>query len=284
MESLVAKVLTARAKQKESIEKNIRDVETSRDIAVSATKPIVDAISQIKQDVDHSKQITEIAQPALEAPASSIDPVNELPFDVSMERNRWVQELYRNYRNQKKSKTTQLEADLQGNIGLVGMVNMPLLFNYNELDVSVVLEDRRERIVLPEQDLTEGLAALILLPYDDLLSSGIRPSDNDWKIYKRIMKFVDFRKSNSRKVQLLLRHRETEGLGIIQEKRNELSSNGSCAKEKQERLHLLLGSIKAGNTNKRMKQEVQEILDYLLSKRLVTEVMHRRFFEKYNLM
>lgn len=279
MEELVSKVLTARAKQKQAIEKNTQNIEMSKDLVEKSAQPFVEALTQIQQ----SEAIEQEIPPEPEqVQAIENDIRNEIPFELSMERHRWIQDLYRNYRDQKVNRTTQLEADLQGNIGLIGKVNMPLLFNHNELEVMVYFDNRTDKINIAEDDLTEGLVALILLPLTDLEKSIIRPTAEDWKMYRRIMEMVQYRRTNSRKLQKLLKFTLVEGKGMDLNLKMDFSNQ--CIKDKQQKLYLMLGSIKAGNTNQAMKQEVQRILDDFLMKKLITDKMHRMFFDKYNLI
>ena len=276
MDALVSKVLTARAKQKQAIEKNSRHLESIRGAAEESTKPIVEAITKIQHQPPPEPQPLPEPEPI---PAIENNIQDEVPFELSMGGDKWAQDLYKNFRNQKKSRTTQLEADLQGSIGLIGKVNMPLLFNYNELEVLVQYDDKTERIVIGEDDLKEGLVALILLPLADLEESNIKPTSDDWRMYRLIMNHVQFRRTSSRKLTKLLKF--NVGHGIQTSKL--ASSDCECIKDKQERLYLLLGSIQAGNTNQEMRQEAQQLLDDLLTKRVITEAMHKKFFIKYKL-
>lgn len=280
MEELVSKVLTARAKQKQAIEKNTQNIEMSKDLVEKSAQPFVEALTQIQQSEAIEQEIP--PEPEQVQQAIENDIRNEIPFELSMERHRWIQDLYRNYRDQKVNRTTQLEADLQGNIGLIGKVNMPLLFNHNELEVMVYFDNRTDKINIAEDDLTEGLVALILLPLTDLEKSIIRPTAEDWKMYRRIMEMVQYRRTNSRKLQKLLKFTLVEGKGMDLNLKMDFSNQ--CIKDKQQKLYLMLGSIKAGNTNQAMKQEVQRILDEFLMKKLITDKMHRMFFDKYNLI
>ena len=282
----VDKILEARRIQKKKIDQASEHERTETELFNKKAKPIKDSLVNLQdktvtklddltravnlQPATTANFLRQELTPALENIQASIqgpqeeevfhDSVEESVDAEELEKDLWVQNLYQSHRKQSSNRTTSYEVDLNdGKIGENGSIDIESLFNNNELKFTV--DGKRYSI-----ELTEGLAALLLLPYQDLKDLKITP--NDIKIYRKIMQYSGYKSSVAKKYTEYLKK---EGKGIFY----------NDPKQLEDRLALLNGSINAGNTSTEMKSEIRSIVDELLRIKYICPKMHSLLYQKF---
>jgi hypothetical protein len=157
-----------------------------------------------------------------------------------------------------------------------------------------------------ESNLSVGLVALLLLPYDDLKRSKITPTNQDMSYYVDIMSRTGFSSVNSKKYQTYIKTRlasrtqsyrsttqvsdseddvfeaahEMQNLSLEEEKSGKGIYMYQNPRELEAKLMLMIGSIKAGNTSRELKSDVRRILDEMLKINYITLKQHRLLYQK----
>jgi len=212
--------------------------------------------------------------------------------------DKWVQNFYRQYKLP-INRVTKLEADLNGNIGEHGFIDMPVLFNDARLKMRLGGRDYK---IKPEK-VTKGLMALLLLHLDDMHEAKIQPTDEDQNIYREIMEKAGCKSSrNNKKFKAFLRDLDDDGsedLTRLQEIKRQspqkeedeelTKTHGkgvfpySHPEELRDRLDILFGSIRAGNNSKEVRSETRSLLDEMLEKQCIFPHIHEKFCAKFHL-
>jgi len=190
----VRKILEARAVQKQNIESGKLEREIYDDDLERKSKPVVQAIK--------ANVTTKPNQLLAFAPSKVRHLTHTLQEDKNTKSERqseepWVQKLYLKFRNSTKCKTTQFEIAEKGVLGLKGQVDAALLLNENILHIRIP-----GKADIYENNLSVGLVALLLLPFDDLKRSKITPTEEDMMYYVEIMSRTGFSSINSKKYQV----------------------------------------------------------------------------------
>jgi len=277
---LVRKILEARAIQKGLIENEVILYDEKIDKFKEKSKPIIDAIE------DFSPGKSKI----FPGEKSKIFPSEESLIIPDP----WVQRLYRQFRNQAKSKSTQFEINISnGVIGLKGQVDIPLLVNENLLRIKIM---GRQDIF--NDNLTPGLVALLLLPFDDLRRSNITPTEDDITNYVNIISLVGFSSINSKKYQAYIKtklaampqdYRSRSTVASSESEEDLLEKRGKGImfyqdpKELESKLMIKVGSLKSGNTSTELKEDIRSILDEMISVNYITLKQHRVLYNKLSL-
>lgn len=228
----------------------------------------------------------------------------------------WVQKLYSDYRRSGESRLSKCEVSLKGNIGEIGRIPMSNLFNNNELQLYV---ENRLLYKVDSKDMTPGIAALILLPWRDIEQSGIEITQSDKETYYTIMKYAGLKSSKSSKYQNIIKpleQAESEEEMDIEEERTIVprsqrthsrthsrtdsrtdsrrkafgktfgkgvfAYNDPC--DLENRIGLVIGSIRAGNTSIELRNELRALLDEMLKKGYMGSNIHQKFYTKYHLI
>lgn len=115
-------------------------------------------------------------------------------------------------------------------------------------------------------------------------------ADNDLKDLI-LKKFNSYRKYNNRAIELYRRLLEKSGLknsgggnkgALVNKQFNALDPKILASpKQVMERLENIIGSIKAGNDNKKILNEGSNIIDFLLQKKMISKKEHSNLFNKY---
>lgn len=297
IDNLVQKILDNRKKQKLAIEQNIEGQELFTEQIQKSTQPIVNILQDnaLANRELITKALTKPKVPAIEQetePDDEYEDANDYEDDYGDDK--FVQRLYSKYRNQKTNKTSSFEADMSGKIGLLGTIDLPRLFNKNELFYYYKTEEGEKATRVGKENVTEGLAALLLLPSKDIRDANIKPTHQDVKLYSFIMQQVGFRPSNATKYKLIVNKLDAEkkklALAETQGKGNfkghgihTVETHCPSPHELMSRLELLFGSLKAGNNSKQIRHEARSILDAMLDRGLVNAVVHRQIYQGYNL-
>lgn len=283
-EALVKSILEARRAQKLARNQFSQDEEQIEQNIARLQGPVTQQLKDIGKD-------TVSAISSFTQPQQLLPPIDQTAAGVPKQRQQWVLQLYKKYRNQKQSRTTTFEIDVKdGRLGKLGKVDVEKLFNENILHIDV--HDKRSGTI---HNLTVGLAALVLLPHDDLDWDAIVITKGDINRYKEIMDHVEYsaRTTASRKRQLLksqtdenddVFHDPTAVVGSGMGKRRRQSCEKkyySSHRELEARLNVLAGSRHAGNTSVKILREMREIVDILY-----TDVphIHSRLYQKFNLL
>ncbi len=297
---LVRKILEARAIQKGLIENDVIQHEDYEEKLQRKVKPVIEAIED-----SGNKNVSAINQslPALtQNPGSNQSLTHESTSDEP-----WIQQLYRQFRHPNKCKSTQFEINIpNGILGLKGQVDVPMLVNENVLKVKIM---GKQDIVY--NDLTPGLVALLLLPFDDIRRSNITPTEGDITTYVDIINKVGFSSINSKKYQAYIKTKlaaqpqyrsrstvissesEDEVFETAQQKMHDLSLEEEKRgkgimfykdpKELESKLMIMVGNLKAGNTSTELKKDIRSILDEMLSVNYITLKQHRLLYNKLSL-
>ncbi len=191
-----------------------------------------------------------------------------------VEEPKWVQNLYQSFRDQKVSYTTKWEMDLKdGKLGESGQIDIPSLFNKNELYITI---DGKQRNFT--ENLSKGLAALLLLPFKDLEKSHIVPKANDIQVYWNIMQNVGYSTTGKKYINFIK---------DLEDKSQKRSGKGLFAyrtpQDLENRLELLIGSYYAGNTSLELRKQIRSILDEMYKIGSIPSHIHQRFFVKFQL-
>lgn len=310
IEDNVKKILAARKVQKnrieqsrsdnileaENIKKKSREVvgalksgfekqtESAQDARTQQAQEAQRMIDQLKQSGDKSNNMLENFMMMQRALQAQKDEESEAEEEEEEDPNKyWIQNLYTRYRVSKKSKTTNYEIDPDGKIGLNGNVDIAKLFNDNSVSLKV---DKKIMYQIPSSQVTMGVAALILLPYNDLMESKIEITRDDAIKYKRIMDLSGYRAGASKKYGEILkkvipRSESAEG-------RDAVHGTGVFAynnpKMLHNRLQLLSGSVKAGNTSREVKSEIRSIVDEMLRISNITPRIHKMLYQKFGFL
>ena len=192
------------------------------------------------------------------------------PMSV-LENPAWVQNLYKNFRNQRNTNATKMEIDFQqdGKLGDYGSVDVPALLNKNELYITI---DGNKKDF--SKNASKGLVALLLLPYKDLENSNIRPTTQDIRVYWNIMRQVGYSTTGKKYINFLKDLENKTGKGLFAYK---------TPQDLESRLELLVGSYYAGNTSLELRKEIRSILDEMYKIGSIPPHIHKRFFVKFQL-
>ena len=188
--------------------------------------------------------------------------------------------------------STTYEADIKGFIGSVGKLNVEKLFNENKVQLKV---NNKTVLEIPHKDVTLGLIGLLLLPMGDLSKLGnvITFNSLDKINYYKIMKLSGYHTSKAVKYTAIIRPyirqdvQEEDDPGSI-----DAPGTGSATKygkgvfvyqkpcELIDQLFLLNGSLRAGNTSIKLKQEIRSINDELFSIKAIAPNIHELLYKK----
>ena len=208
---------------------------------------------------------------------------------------KWVQNFYKKNKLP-VTRVTKLEADLSGNIGEHGFIDIPELFNEARLRMRLgetYYESKPEKV-------TKGLMALLLLPFDDMQEAKIQPTPEDQDIYRVIMEKAGCKSSrNNKKFKAFLKDLDDDSLEDLtwlqeispqkeeDEERAKTHGKGvfpySHPEELRDRLDILFGSIRAGNNSKEVRSETRSLLDEMLEKQCIFPHIHEKFCNKFHL-
>ena len=198
---LVRKILEARAVQKGLIENDLIQHEEIQQSHQRKAKPVIEAIKEANKNIAAIAEVANKSEylPYLKQSRESLTQVRE-PFSEPFSEP-WVQQLYRQFRHPNKCKSTQYEINIpNGVLGLKGQVDVPMLVNENVLKVKIM---GKQDIIY--NNLTPGLVALLLLPFDDIRRSTITPTEEDITSYVNIISQVGFSSINSKKYQAYIK-------------------------------------------------------------------------------
>ena len=331
IQKLISKIVKARKIQKHQLEGEIAADTLKEEKIAKFQQPLVKEIAeQTKNTIEALQhQRTQLAQienkltplqmhppqPAIAAQKFQ-DEQNSVKDDqrasTTSQANdpKWVQTFYQKH---KKAQTTKLEADLNGKFGTAGYLDMIDLFNHGNMR----LRAGKREYEIQKENITLGLVALFLLPYDDLKASKVRITNGDVEIYKSLMimagikgstqnrKYREYLRGTEKQQAIFEQEREADVLeksrqDYFQEREDEDVRNflelppkkkmgkGFCKPYKTvqdltERLEVLLGSINVGNTSSEVRNEARHILDKLLEMKEILPVIHRKLFVKFKL-
>jgi hypothetical protein len=202
---------------------------------------------------------------------------------------------YVKYRNNKNS-GTKLEVNFDGRIGDRGFIDLENLFNYGELRIRA----GKEYNIRPE-NITRGLMALLLLSYDDIVKNRkeISINEDDIEIYRDIMKKAGTSNAKHskkyRKYLKVAKDEETQELDyesptkehslktLMKYKRGYGLFAYNKVSDLEQKLHILLGSLQAGNNSEKIKNDAKSILDKLLDLNEILPIVHKKLFQKFKL-
>lgn len=305
--SLVNKIVKARKIQKARIEDCNQSLYESEKRIQKINKPVVDVITKTTQDT--LKALNYNQQQNLQA----IENIKEQRMLEEKKSRQWVQAFYVGYRSKKA--ITKMEVSTNGELGTWGKVDIPLLFNDNV--VRITIPNKQVPLKISKDQTTEGLIGLLLLPYDDLRHAekrGVEIKAEDMFLYADIMvKCGTHDSKNSKKYQVFVKAHELN-LGMSSDPDSRVMSQLEAAKVRSEekrveqraklvsknrigmgviayndpveldhRLDILLGSIRAGNNSKEVKDDVRAILDRLLQIDYIPQAIHQKFYQKFKL-
>lgn len=305
IKNLVSKIIKARKIQKARIDNANQSFIQREDVIQKQQKPVVDIIQkttdQTLKALENQQQQSLLAIQNVTTQATQASQSSKPPQQL------WIQELYKSFRKSSKA-TTKMEMSIaSGALGSQGQIDVSLLFNQNIIKIRVPSSKHPLKI---QKDLaTEGLVALLLLPYEDLRNAekkGLEITKDDINVYADIMLNVgveESRHSNKYKefvkeYELNERQNSEEEPSPVRERtRSEQKRDEQVAKQRlglgviayndpkelDHRLDLLLGSIKAGNNSKDLRDEVRAILDRLLQINYLPQTLHEKFYKKFNL-
>ncbi len=299
---LVRKILEARAIQKGLIENEVIQHENQENKIQRKAKPVIEAIED-----SGNKNVSAITQ---SLPALTQNQVSQIRHSLTQESTTdepWIQQLYRQFRHPNKCKSTQFEINIpSGVLGLKGQVDVPMLVNENVLKVKII---GKQDII--NNNLTPGLVALLLLPFDDIRKSNITPTEGDITTYVDIISKVGFSSINSKKYQAYIKSKlpaqpqyrsrstvissesEDDVFESAQQQMHDLSLEEKRGKglmfynnpkELEEKLMLMVGSLKAGNTSAELNKNIRSILDEMQSVNYITLKQHRLLYNKLSLV
>jgi hypothetical protein len=320
----VRNFLEARAIQKRNIESDKLEREVYDDNLERKSKPVVQAIKASTETqamipsvqmmrAQRATQQLPPPQQAAHASAQSLTHEGNTAEHSTLgaksarasAKEPWIQKLYRKYRNSTKCKTTQFEIAEKGVLGLKGQVDVALLLNENILHIRIPGKGD-----IYENNPSVGLAALLLLPFDDLKRSKITSTEEDMKHYVEIMSRTGFSSINSKKYQTYIKTRlpsrtksyrsttqvsdseddvfetasgsepQIQNMSLQEEKVGKGIHLYQNPKELEAKLMLMIGSMKAGNTSKELKRDVRMILDEMLKINYITLKQHRLLYQK----
>lgn len=328
IQKLISKIVKARKMQKQQLEGDIA-ADALQDEKISKfQKPVVKEIAEQTKNtieaLEHQRvQLAQIenkltplqmhpAQPAIVAKTIE-DEQNSAKDNRGAAHGydpKWVQTFYQKY---KKAQTTKLEVDLNGKFGSAGYLDMIDLFNQGNMRLRI---GKRE-YEIQQENITQGLVGLFLLPYDDLKASKVRITNGDVEIYQSIMimagikgstqnrKYKEYLRGTEKQQAIFEQEREADILeksrqDYYQEQEDEnirksmelpqkkKMGKGICKPYKTvqdltERLEVLLGSMNVGNTSSEVRNEARHILDKLLEMKEILPVIHRKLFTKFKL-
>ncbi len=295
---LVRKILEARAVQKGLIENDLIQHEEIQQSHQRKAKPVIEAIKEANKNI---AAIAEVANKSEYLPY-----LTQSRESLTQVREPWVQQLYRQFRHPNKCKSTQFEINIpNGVLGLKGQVDVPMLVNENVLKVKIM---GKQDIIY--NNLTPGLVALLLLPFDDIRRSNITPTEEDITSYVNIISQVGFSSINSKKYQAYIKTKlaaqpqyrsrstavssesEDDVFETATQQMHDLSLEAKRGKgimlykdpkELETKLMIMAGSLKAGNTSTELKKDIRSILDEMLSVNYITLKQHRVLYSKLSL-
>ena len=210
LKELVGKITAARKVQKQRIDaSNLAETMQTEDIE-KVQKPVVSVLRQQieQQEQQHEAQQQQARQHQLEqiqhlqelqqqGQQHQLEQIQHLQRllqpPAPQEPEHVVQKLLTEHRND-KNVLTRNEVNLyKGTLGEHGKVDKTTLMNEDRLILSV--GNRLMKTVEPKH-MTKGLAALLLLPWDDIQKSGIDVTEEDKLEYYEIMKIAGINPSS----------------------------------------------------------------------------------------
>ncbi len=300
----VKKILEARKVQKRRINQTQHEDILRKEDVTKKSKDIVDTlklgIQSQKQDSQQAQQQQEQqAQRMIEELRKSgvdnqrmlsnvlkiqqaLQPPEEDDPQETEESDKWIQHLYRTHRHQ-KNPSSNFEIELKdGKIGLNGRININKLFNQNSVSLKV---GGKTVYQIPSNEMSKGLAALLLLPFNDIQEAKIPIRSEDAVKYLKIMDWSGFRPGASKKYAELLKNfkKRKSSEGEVEKTGSGVFAYNSPSML-DERLYLLAGSVRAGNTSKEIKGEMRSIVDEMFRIQKITPKMHKMLYQKFMLM
>jgi len=307
----VNKILAARKIQKNRIEQNMEGNIMEAEELEKRSKNVVDTlksgfqeakVGQIQQQ-QHSQQILDQLQRsntnqgkmlqnilehqrAIKEKAIGLSPDAEEELRFPTEDENWIQNLYKNNRDMARNRTTMYELDIkEGKIGINGKIDVNKLFNNNILSLKV---NNKTIYQLRPHELSQGLAALVLLPYKDIEENRISIKADDVIKYMKIMKLAGYNPSVAKKYTEIIKRNEKHRSVSVGETPGTITGTGifhyNDATMLENRLQLLSGSIKAGNTSNNIREEMRSIVDELLRIAKITPRIHMLLYKKFGLI
>ena len=310
---MVKKILQARHVQKQRIEDGITQLEDFEEKIQRKVKPVIKAIEKntnqslalVEQQRLQNQEQQQLQQQQHQQQIPAQDASRVVPSltdEAQLSQDRWIQKFYKKYRAS-RSRPTQFEIDIpSGSLGNKGAANVSTLFNNNILSIKV-----KGRPDYHSDNLTRGLVALLLLPYDDLKLLPFQPNDNDLINFVEIMNRVGYVPAKSRKYQYYVKPTinkmrsvaaESSGSDSFDDVFENAEQMDEAVKSKkvgkgilpysdpkslESKLVLMVGSLRAGNTSTELKRDIQSILDELLNINHMTLKQHRILYRKLGL-
>jgi len=201
---------------------------------------------------------------------------------------KWVQTFYQNYYKIDRQRQTPYEVNMKdGSLGTNGNLDIAQLLNKNVLHITV----NKTPLYIHESKITEGLIALVLLPYNNIREANEKQftiTKVDVETYFSIMQQVGYTPSNANKyiqfIKPFVKPKEEKvkktGSGVIN---NNEKAKTCCVSELHSKLPILIGSLRAGNTSQELRKDIRETLDQLLNANEIPPNVHRKFYTKFNL-
>jgi hypothetical protein len=242
------------------------------------------------------------------------------PARIISDKGQMIQDMFSTYRRGKESRLSTNEINQQGEIGEHGKIDWANLLNEGR----VVLKVGKYIVkTIDPDDMTLGLAALLTLPARDIEKSGITVTDEDKREYYNVMSLAGFKPSSSVKYRILKEWKDlvpeeeeeefypasaTMSAGTPVLPPTSLSAPVSperrsrrtvvtkkpkigkglfvykTARELQEQLALMVGSVRAGNTSSELRNDMRSILDEMLEINYIDPSLHERFYVKFRLL
>lgn len=293
--SRVKKILAARQVQKSRVE-DLRDQSEAqeRDISIQQ-KPVVDALraefdQQNQQQVNLATQHLLQLQDANESLKNLKESVTLPPVTFDSEEaeaiagqtrheGAWIQEIFSRFRDAKTTRTSTFELDVSSSrIGDQGQINVPKLFNQGELHLSI---NGKKQLEVSPKNVTKGLVALLLLPFNDLKKSNITIKQHDIMLYNKIMTLAGISKNGKSAGKYK---------AYIAPNIDSPTKTGTgCAPfpytdpaSLEKKLQILYGSKRAGNTSQSVSREMRAIVDELHNVRYIPDHVHKTLYHKLN--
>lgn len=301
------------ALQKEQIEKEqkpvvealeqqlaqLRQIEQAQQIGNQFQQQVAPLLQQVGDNIQQIGEIGDRGQRSLRA-----EQLQQVPGQTATsDKGQMIQEMFVNYRRGRESRLSTNEINQQGQIGEHGKVDWPSLLNEGRMVLKV---GKHTVKTIDPVDMTVGLAALLTLPARDIEKSGITVTDEDKREYFNVMSLAGFKPSSSVKYRIL---KEWKDL-VPEEEEEEFFAAASSPEQRpkrtvttrpkpktgkglfvyktpgelQEKLALMVGSIRAGNTSSELKNDMRAILDEMLENNYIDHKLHEKFYNKFRLL
>lgn len=303
------------ALQKEQIEKEQKPVVEALEQQLAQLRQIEQAqqmgnqfqqqVAPLLQQVGDNIQQLQIGdrEAGCQRPLHGPQHVPEQAARATSDKGQMIQEMFANYRRGRESRLSTNEINQQGQIGEHGKVDWPSLLNEGRMVLKV---GKHTVKTIDPIDMTVGLAALLTLPARDIEKSGITVTDEDKREYFNVMNLAGFKPSSSVKYRIL---KEWKDL-IPEEEEEEFFAAPSSPEQRpkrsattklkpktgkglfvyktpgelQEKLALIVGSIRAGNTSSELRNDMRAILDEMLENNYIDHKIHEKFYNKFRLL